>query len=412
MTPSSISSKFSASVATIRRFAVEGLIVLAVAYLALTGLDNTYFWDDEAYVGIMAKNFLATGTLTGWDGRNLWGYRNGSALNHELLNINPPLDNLITAAAFALSVPTTWTARFPFVMIGLLALLVLAVVLYYDFGQHPLLVRLALASTGLSVSYLLYIRQCRYYAPALLFALLVFYSYRRYLDTFQIRFFVGITLSAILLFYTNWLLCAGFLLTLGIFHLTFYLKKFSVKEWRVAGISVVTFAGCTVPYALYFQIWNRPDVPTEGQWILRGLTLMWWNVREMNGLGVLPWTLAVGLGFCLVRYRQQHPVVVHRACQWAFIGILNLFVIAWLSPQPLNVSAFADVRYILVSLPFLVGLVGIFLWFVAQKSLILALGLLAVVLTSNALAYPPINWNTRWLLPAYIAEIHNPYPDL
>ena len=37
------------------------LILVASGYLTLTGLDNAYFWDDEARTAIIAKNFLTSG---------------------------------------------------------------------------------------------------------------------------------------------------------------------------------------------------------------------------------------------------------------------------------------------------------------------------------------------------------------
>lgn len=79
---------------------VTVFVLITDGYLSLTGLDNAYFWDDEAFVGIMAKNFLNTGALTAWDGRNVAAYVDGYELTSDLISINPPLDNLVTAASF------------------------------------------------------------------------------------------------------------------------------------------------------------------------------------------------------------------------------------------------------------------------------------------------------------------------
>ena len=77
-----------------------GLILVTSGYLTLTGLDNTYFWDDEATVSIVAKNFLSTYQFTGWDGRNLYAYRNGTTLDRDLNVHEPPLDILVAALSF------------------------------------------------------------------------------------------------------------------------------------------------------------------------------------------------------------------------------------------------------------------------------------------------------------------------
>ena len=83
------------------------------AYVSLVQLGNTYFWDDEAHVGIIAKNYLATGGLTGWDGRNLLAFRNGSLLDNHLRIINPPLEYVVTAASFRPLVPQHGLDVFP-----------------------------------------------------------------------------------------------------------------------------------------------------------------------------------------------------------------------------------------------------------------------------------------------------------
>ncbi len=62
---------------------------------------------------------------------------------------------------------------------------------------------------------LLNIRQCRYYVLALFCALIVFVSYRRFLETRGGVYAVILALGATLLFYAHYLLAASFLLTLG-----------------------------------------------------------------------------------------------------------------------------------------------------------------------------------------------------
>ena len=49
--------------------------VLVCGALAAVGLGDDAFWDDEANTAIFARNLLATGELSGWDGTNLIGYR-------------------------------------------------------------------------------------------------------------------------------------------------------------------------------------------------------------------------------------------------------------------------------------------------------------------------------------------------
>jgi len=48
--------------------------------------------------------------------------------------------------------------------------------------------------------------------------------------------------------------------------------------------------------------------------------------------------------------------------------------------------------------------------FVHKRAKILAPALLLILISSNALALTPFNWEVRWLLPAFVKEIHGRYP--
>ena len=116
------------------------LIFVSCTYLSLARLDNTYFWDDEAQTGIIARNLLSTGRLTGWDGRNLLAIRNGATLDKNLRSSYPPLPFLVTATSFVAFGPSTWAGRLPFVIAGLTGLSIFAFVLRYDFGTMVVLI--------------------------------------------------------------------------------------------------------------------------------------------------------------------------------------------------------------------------------------------------------------------------------
>ena len=155
------------------------LILVASGYLTLTGLDNAYFWDDEARTAIVAKNFLTTGQFTMWDGRNLLAYRGGSGLEPGLRVLHMPFQQLVTALSFRLFGVSTWAGRFPFALAGLSSLLVFVLILREDFGTESWLWVYALGTLALSVNFMLPVRQCRYYALSLLFSSITYYAYRK-----------------------------------------------------------------------------------------------------------------------------------------------------------------------------------------------------------------------------------------
>jgi hypothetical protein len=385
-------------------------VCIACAYLSLKQLDNTYFWDDEAHVGIIARNFLATGHLTGWDGRNLFAFRNGTLLDAQLHIINPPIEYLVTAGSFWIFGASTWAGRFPFVIAGLLGLVVFSRLLPQVARQERWLWGYALAGLALSPAFLLNIRQCRYYALSLLFSLLTFYFYRRCLCTRRVQYFIALALTATLVFYSNHLLGMAFLLALGVVHGVFHRRDLDTRDWGKIAAAAVIFVLATIPYALFYQIWDRPDIPTDEVWYIHKLKLLWWNLRDLNLVGYLPWTVAAGLSYFFVRHRTSQQAVVQTAKEWLTLGVGYVVFLALFSPQPTKVPTIADVRYLIPALPFLIGAGGIFLWYIHQRMPAVAVTLFMVSVTSNTLTLTPFNHEFRWLLPAYLQEIHQDYP--
>ena len=270
------------------------------AYVSLVQLGNTYFWDDEAHVGIIAKNYLATGGLTGWDGRNLLAFRNGSLLDNHLRIINPPLEYVVTAASFRAFGPSTWAGRFPFVIAGLLSVVVFLRLVQETVGKDMQFWSYAVGGLAFSTIFLLNIRQCRYYALALLFSLLTYQSYHACLRSKRWGDFLALVFWATLLFYSNHLLGIAFLLALASVYGMFSPPGFTRQEWKKLLLTLALFAVVTVPYALHYQIWYRPDILARELWYLRKVKLLWWHLRELNVIGYFPWVAAVGLGAFLV----------------------------------------------------------------------------------------------------------------
>jgi hypothetical protein len=387
------------------------LLFVTVAYLSLHRLDNTSFWDDEADTGIIAKNFLLTGRLTGWDGRNLYAYRDGGALDENLRTRNAPLDILVCAASFKLFGISTWSGRIPFVLIGLLSLWIFMLIIKNDFGEDNWLWFYMMTVWALSVIFLLNIRQCRYYAPSLLFGLLSYYAWRQCLTSHRAHYFFLLSLSSILAFYTNPMLCAAFVMALGVVHLIFYRNAFSLREWKIMFLAISLFIILTAPYAIYYRIWEIPastqNIPTH--LFQHHLFLIYWNLRDLNQMTAIPWMVFIGLIYLYLRYRKTEPPL-KTALEWATLSFLNMFFISLIGPMSIYNEILVDLRFLIISIPFLLGLVGLFLWYVHRSRRWAAGILFAVILCTNLLTWTPTRWNFRWLLPAYLYEIHHDYP--
>jgi len=188
----------------------------------------------------------------------------------------------------------------------------------------------------------------------------------------------------------------------------FHRRDFGIRGWGKLAAAIGVFALATVPYSLHYSIWHRPETTTTEIWYLRRFKLLWWNLRELNLLGCLPWTVAVGLVYFLIRDRQKGGAS-RTTLQWAVLSLGYVFFLSLFSIQPTDVPSIADVRYLIPAVPFFAGMVGAFLWFVHRKARIVALVCLAIIVTSNVLTLSPFNRKFRWLLPAYIGEIHRDY---
>ena len=385
------------------------VLFVAVGVLGFLRLDNTPFWDDEAYVGIYARNYLTTGKLTGWDGRNLASFRNGGVMDQNLITVNPPLDCLVGALSFRLLGQSTWSGRFPFVVAGLIALGVFALIVRRDFHEHPVLSLYALAVLGLSVVFLLNIRQCRYYSLGLLFALTGYETYRRCLWGGRLSWYLGFAAAMIGLFYSSFLYCAAFAGTLAVTHLVFHRHQFRRKDlWKLA-VAVACIAAATVPYAIQHRIWHRPDIVSEEPWYLHKTTLLWSNVRELNTLG-LPWMIA-GLWAVIWVFRWRKDGSFLRVLEYAVLGIGFTLFTAMLSPQPVHgAERSADVRYLLPAVPFLTVLVASALYEVHRYWKAPAGLLFLAIVTTNLPSAHPWGWEFQWLLPAYVNEVTHDYP--
>jgi 4-amino-4-deoxy-L-arabinose transferase-like glycosyltransferase len=409
--------------------AIVAVIILAAAVLALAGLGAAAFWDDEAQVGIVGRNLVHTGKLTGWDGRNLFGYRNGTLLDASLRPVNPPLDYLVAAASFKVFGASTWAGRLPFVLFGIASLPLFVLSLRRAFGPARPLWIYALASLALSPVFLLDIRNCRYYALSLFFTLLAYLQYRRVLDKGRWRCCIVFAVAVALAFYASYLLCAAFVIALAVAHVLFHRTALVAGPMRVkAAVTVLLTAALILPYALYYKVWVRYDIPAGEPWYVHWPTLLGWSLRELNLLGALPWMAAVVVVVFLVKSSRRASAlpdderqVVGGVREWAVLVIAYAAALAAFSPQSVAGSVIADVRYLVPILPFACGVTGAALWYVHRHGPLRAfsaIGLLCLVLGTNILTMlPPAvsrifpgTDRVELRLPAYVDEVSRPYP--
>jgi hypothetical protein len=156
--------------------AVAGLLLLA-ALLIFANLDDRYLWDDEAETALLARNVLRFGVPVAWDGAGLVSQECGADYDRNYLwRQTPWLPIYVAAGSFALFDASTFTARLPFALLGLLAVPSMYLLGRRVFGDQ-LTALIGAGSLLLSVPFLLHVRQCRYYALAILAVIWVLYCF-------------------------------------------------------------------------------------------------------------------------------------------------------------------------------------------------------------------------------------------
>jgi hypothetical protein len=325
-----------------------GLAVATASGLSLHGLTNHAFWDDEANTGLFARNFLETGTLTAWDGRNVIGYRGGAELDDRLVNVYmPPLQYWVAALGMAGLGESTLGARLPFVLAGVAALVPLALWSRSLLGPgFPW----ALPSLLLSLSpvYLLYIRNCRYYALAVLFTLLVLASWSatpRGRGSFLVSAAVAAASTAAL-WLSHYPSAASLLVGLP---LLLVFERFRGRRQLIKLGLVYATSGLVGAWIFFVanpfarQVATPDATPPE----IRKLILLAWHLEGLATFEFVPVLLAAALvlPFALSRFAPLRSLAFRGLAVAGMIG-LGCVATAALSPQPVNaeIMKVADMR--------------------------------------------------------------------
>ncbi len=227
-----------------RSLEIAGLVLLSAvaACLLLTNLGNQYLWQDEAQTALLARTILEHGVPHGHDGRNHFSQELGVEYGTDgVWKWHTWLSFYAMAGSFALLGPTTFAARLPFALFGLLTVWLTGVagrVLWRDSRSAWL----SAALLTLSVPFLILSRQGRYYALASLLCLAGLVLYRR-LGRGRRAAAVGLFVVATLLFHTHYVYAATLLASL-LLHAS-WLDRGRLRQTLWISIAVT---GCALPW--------------------------------------------------------------------------------------------------------------------------------------------------------------------
>lgn len=121
-------SRSSLSLTANSYFWVGFAALLLSALLIFPRLGHYALWDDEAYTGLLGKSVIRNGDMTAFVDDNLIAsYANGGMFRDLKERVTPPLSTWIAALSMKVFGETSFGARFPSAVLGLLTLLVLLV---------------------------------------------------------------------------------------------------------------------------------------------------------------------------------------------------------------------------------------------------------------------------------------------
>lgn len=156
-----------------------GILLALATVLIFSRLGQDYLWSDEGDTAVFAANIVKHGVPVAWDGTALIDSDLGKRLNGDLVMISHPwLQYYLTAASFAVFGESAWAARFPFAILGLVTI----VLTYFMVWQASCNRWTAAAAAGLltvSVQFLLYSRQSRYYTLSAALTCLLVWAFLR-----------------------------------------------------------------------------------------------------------------------------------------------------------------------------------------------------------------------------------------
>ncbi|MDW8310477.1 MAG: hypothetical protein RMK20_13975, partial [Verrucomicrobiales bacterium] len=300
-----------------------------------------------------AKGILRTGDTTAIVDHNVVAYRGGVDLRNLHDRRIPPLPAYLTALFLAIGGEATWWLRLPFAICGLLCVALMARWLWRAQADRLTWALMSLAIVG-NVAFILYGRQCRYYAPAILATIGIVYLYLHWNG--RRRGLVGVALLSVVLLACNYLNFVVLYICLAVDYWFWgrHRRPLRPADWLTLLLPQMVAGGVIV------GIWNPLQTENAGALLTtplsKRLELIGWNFRDLNE-GEL------GVGSLLL----LAPLLYWwRGNVWLLRGWVALLVYVvttgLLSPQVLDGSAqFADVRYLAPVIPLcmVLGVLGI-----------------------------------------------------
>ncbi|MCA9393572.1 MAG: hypothetical protein KC900_05165 [Candidatus Omnitrophica bacterium] len=371
-----------------------GMFVAAALLFARLGAIP--LWDDEATTALFAQSVWRTGDTDVRVGHNIVAYQSGVEIRDGKNRVIPPLPFYLAAPFVGNAPGSALAARLPFALCGLATIGVIILWLART-GVCAGTWLAMLAGLLCNVSFLLFSRQCRYYAPVMLLSVISAYFYQ-FRDRGRLYLF-GLITAGVLLLSANYLCYAGVMACLAVDYLMWGRRARAYPIGDILLFVAIQLAAVGAVVIFYnpfgVDIWNVP----RQAWIVEKLTLFFWNWRDLNsnefGAGLLI-AMAAILGF-FGRDRQARRAVTALTVYIAVVSVLT--------PQPVNLLSVAFVRYLVPVIPLCVWITVICVRYTATRHYVLAVVLAVLVFGTNILhGGPLVGTDPRTVFSSVIAQ--------
>lgn len=382
--------------------AILAVTLVVAAILLFARLGQYTLWDDESLSALAARGVLRTGdTSILMDHGNIVAARAGLHVRDFCDRGMPPLPAYVTAASFAVLGQSAWIARLPSAVMGLATI---ALILFWARREGTLfLLLMALGLIG-NVSMLLFARQCRYYAMAMLFSTAIVLIYARARPT--TRNLLALAALSSLLFSCQYLNYIALYLCLAVDYV-FWRRKEWPLTWRGA---LCLFGPQIVINGLVGWIWNpfstqlREYEAHSGLFDRFVLAFWYWrdtNAAEFDALIVVLAALGVGI--------VQRRMGLVRGCVALAIFITAMGLI---SEQPISITSLADIRYVAPIIPLAIVLEAGAICALLGRWPWLAVGAAVLVFGTNLFnGGPLLDRGFHSTICDYVGELVHPVPE-
>ena len=377
-------------------------IVLLGSILLFKNLDNIYLWQDEAETALLAESILNHGYPRAWDGKSIITQNAEKDFNeHYVWTWSPWLQLYITACSFWLFGTHTFSARFPFVLIGIASICFLYFFALKLYGNRRIAQTSALLMAT-SIPFLLHARQCRWYMAALFSTIWLLYAYIK-LQRHEKHGILHFTLSSVVLFFSNYLVYLSLMGGVMLHYLYCQWQDFTKPALKPMLIASASSLIVILPWIVYSRAWDKSNPFEEYKLPLvsRVLLIFLKNMLNINNF-IFPLLFTAAIGWILLN-RGKGDAEMNR------VNTILILLIIFCTIVVLSAMPWMYFRYLIALVPLSCLLLGLIIDKIMFFSKALSYGVIVLLIFTNvfSLTLPP--YTIRFDFLNYLYEITHDY---